>query len=723
MKAMMRSRALTGVALAAALALALPVMSPAQVKNSDDIKYPVLPEFNVPTPQRVVLDNGLVVILIEDHELPLVNASVRVHTGGRLVPADKLGLASLTGAVMRTGGTTTMSPDELDDYLEGKAATVETSIGNNFGSGSMSCLSQDLPDILGVFADVLRNPVFAEDRIDMERKQITAGIARQNDNPQGILFREFQEVIYGEESPYARNATYTTVANITRNDLVAWHGTYFHPNQMILGLVGDFDSEQALAQIKETFGAWTKGPAVEKVEVAYNTTPKPGVFYVEKTDMTQSNIIMGHLGIQKDNPDYYPVEVMNQVLSGSFASRLFSNVRSKKGLAYAVSGSVGSSYDHEGLYMMFMTTKTETTGAGIEALLEEARNMTALPPTDEEVAKSKAGILNSFVFNSDSGRKILNQQITYEYYGYPLDWLARYRDGIDKVTTAQVREAAAKYIHTAQLSILVVGPTEGQDKPLDTYGPVALVDITIPEMESTEFTVTAENQAQGATLLAGMLAGTGGAERVDSVESLSQKGEAVATTPQGEMAIKLSGISAFPDRMRQDVVLPFGTLVTVITPDDSFRDTPQGVQPLPDSQKEDTLKGMRRDPVFLLKARGEEGLVVASMGPEEFGGTTAEMLHVEYMGDTMALAIDPESGLCIGMRFQGKDFTGAPGEMVQVYSDFRDVDGLQVPFKTVSTYNGDPFLSSTLSEVSVNGPITDETFARPSDQTADSGGS
>ena len=220
-----------------------------------------------------------------------------------------------------------------------------------------------------------------------------------------------------------------------------------------------------------------------------------------------------------------------------------------------------------------------------------------------------------------------------------------------------------------------------------------------------------------------MLAGTGGAERVDSVESVSQKGEAVASTPQGEMAIKLSGITAFPDRMRQDVVLPFGTLVTVITPDDSFRDTPQGIQPLPDSQKEDTLKGMRRDPVFLLKARDEEGLVVAAMGQEEFGGTTAEMLHVEYMGDTMDLAIDPESGLCIGMRFQGKDFTGAPGEMVQVYSDFRDVDGLQVPFKTESTYNGDPFLSSTLSEVAVNGPITDETFARPSDQTADSGGS
>lgn len=719
MKHMKRVRALAGITVAVAMVLSMPAMTAAQVKKVKDINYPTLPAFTVPTPQRVVLDNGLVVILLEDHELPLVDATLRVRTGSRLEPADKVGLAELTGSVIRTGGTTSMSPDELDDYLEGKAAQVETFIGQESGGGSMSCLSQDLPDILKVFADVVRHPVFAEDRIDVARNQVNSGISRQNDNPQGILFREFQELIYGEDSPYARSETYTTIANITRDDMVNWHRTYFHPNRMVLGLVGDFDSDKVLALVKETFGSWPKGQDPQPAEVAFSKVPRPGVFYVEKDDMTQSNIIMGHLGIRKDNPDYYPVEVMNQVLSGGFASRLFSNVRSKKGLAYAVFGNVGSSWDHEGLFRMFMTTKTETTGAGIEALLEEAQNMTAQPPTEVEVAKAKQGILNSFIFNSDSARKILNQQITYEYYGYPLDWLARYRDGIEKVTIQQVRAAAAKYIHTAQFTILVVGPKEDQDKPLETYGPLALVDITIPEPETTQFALTDENRAQGTALLASMLEASGGATAVDALESVSQSGETVAVTPQGEMSIKTKGVVAFPGSMRQELVLPFGTIITVITQDDAFLNTPQGVQPMPESQREDSMKSMRRSPLFLLKARDDENFVAAAMGQEEFAGQAANLLHVVYMGDTITLALDPESGQCLGMTFQGKNFTGAPGEMVQVFSDYRDVDGLQMPFKVVSTYNGEPFLDSTITEITVNGPITEDTFARPEARTAD----
>jgi len=718
MKHVERLRALAGITTAVALALSMPAMTAAQAKKVKDITYPSLPAFAVPTPQRVVLDNGLVVILLEDHELPLVDATLRVRTGSRLEPGDKVGLAELTGSVMRTGGTTGMSPDELDDYLEGKAARVETFIGQESGGGSMSCLSQDLPEILKAFADVVRNPVFAEDRIEVARNQVNSSISRQNDNPQQILFREFQEIVYGEESPYARNETYTTIANITRDDMVAWHGTYFHPNRMVLGLVGDFDSAKALAQVKATFGSWPKGQDPKPTDVPFSKVPRPGIFYVEKDDMTQSNIIMGHLGIRRDNPDYYPVEVVNQVMSGSFASRLFSNVRSKKGLAYAVAGDVGSEWDHEGLFRMFMTTKTETTGAGIEALLEEAQNMTAQPPTEVEVAKAKQGILNSFIFNSDSARKILNQQITYEYYGYPLDWLARYRDGIEKVTVQQVRDAAAKYIHTAQFTILVVGPKEGQDKPLETYGPLALVDITIPEAETAQFALTDENRAQGTALLAGLLKASGGATAVDSLESVSQVGDTIAATPQGEMSIKTKGIVAFPGSMRQELVLPFGTIITVVTEDDAFMNTPQGVQPIPESQREDSMKSMRRNPLYLLKARNEENLVAAAMGQEEFAGQAADMLHVEYMGDSLTLALDPGNGQCLGMKFQGKNFTGAPGELIQVFSDYRDVNGLQIPFKVVSTYNGEPFLDTTLTEITVNGPITEETFARPEAMTA-----
>jgi len=199
---------------------------------------------------------------------------------------------------------------------------------------------------------------------------------------------------------------------------------------------------------------------------------------VEKNDVTQSNIVMGELGIVRNNPDYYALEVVNQVLAGSFASRLF-GIRAQQGLAYTVFGQVGHEWDHPGTTFLYISTKTQTTGASIDALLREARKMTSAPPTAEEIQKGKQAILNSFIFQSDSKRKVLSQQLTYEYYGYPLDWLARYRKGVEGVTVEQVRAAAAKYIHPDQFSILVVGPAEGTDKPLSAYGKVTPIDVTI----------------------------------------------------------------------------------------------------------------------------------------------------------------------------------------------------------------------------------------------------
>jgi zinc protease len=155
-------------------------------------------------------------------------------------------------------------------------------------------------------------------------------------------------------------------------------------------------------------------------------------------------------------------------------------VRSKKGLAYAVTGSVASNYDFPGTFTAWMTTKTESTGAGIDALMEEIEGLSKNPLTDAEVQRAKDSILNSFVFNYDSKAKILRQQMTYAYFGFPADYLSRYRQSIEKVTTADVDRVAKKYVHKDQLAILVVGPPKGQDRPLESFGKVKVVDITIP---------------------------------------------------------------------------------------------------------------------------------------------------------------------------------------------------------------------------------------------------
>ncbi|MFQ5719209.1 MAG: M16 family metallopeptidase [Acidobacteriota bacterium] len=717
----MQKRSSAFLAAAALIAtLMVPAIAPAQVKSVDRLKFPAIPDLQIPTPTRVVLDNGMVVILIEDHELPLVDASVRIHTGGRLDPADRIGLASIAGSVMRSGGTRNMSGDELDDWLEDRAARVETGVGAESGSASMSCLKKDLPEVLKVFADVLRFPAFDEEKFEVAKNQAVSGISRQNDNPQQILFREFNEIIYGEDSPYAWSETYASINAITRDDLVAWHRKYFHPNGIILGLSGDFDTEQTVALVKKVFGDWKKGPAVGRVDVAYNQHSEPGVFYVEKNDMTQSNIIMGHLGIQRDNPDYLPVEVLNEVLSGGFAARLFTNVRSKKGLAYAVSGGVRSSWDHKGSFNMFMTTKTETTAAGIDALIEEARNITAEPPTEEEVAKAKDGILNSFVFNFDSTRKILNQQLTYEYYGYPLDWLQRYREGIDKVTTAQVRQVAAKYIHPDQFAVLVVGPAEGRDRPLSDFGQVTTLDISIPEPETTKVAATEEGKKQGLKLLARAIDAVGGAAAVDGVQSVAQVGNATLTTPQGDLSVAMASTMNYPASFRQDMTLPFGKITMVMTPDDAFLISPQGTAAMPDSQRATQEKSIHRNLLYILKARNEPDFVAVAAGDGEVNGTKVGLVQVEVAGDVVTLGIDPVTGHLLQMSYQGNNpVSGALGQVVQTFSDFRKIDGgLTFPFAAEQSFNGEKVASSVTESVTVNGEVDPKAFSRPEAQTA-----
>ena len=454
-----------------------------QVERVNQLSYSPLPEIKIPEPTRVVLDNGLTVLLLEDHELPIVSVSARIRTGSRLEPENKVGLAGLTGTVMRSGGNSQLTGDKLDDYLEGKAASIETSIGTTAGTASMNCLIEDFDEVFNVFVEVLQHPSFTKNKLAIAKNQIMAGIARQNDNPDGIVKREFTKLVYGSDSPYSYQETYATVGSITRDDLIGWHQKYYHPNRMILGLVGDFKTADAIELVKKVFGPWPKGPEFSDPEVPYQHTTKHGVFYVEKNDMTQAKIIIGHMGLIRKHQDYYPAVINNQILSGSFGARLFSSIRSKKGLAYDVHGGVGFGWDYPSTANFSMSTKTETTQAGIDALIEETHKiMKTEPPTDEEVQKAKDGLLNSFVFSVDSPGKVLGKFLTYEYYGYPSDWDVRFQKGIAAVTTQEVQRAAQQHIKPNQFVILVVGPRKGTAPALARYDKVQELDISIPEL-------------------------------------------------------------------------------------------------------------------------------------------------------------------------------------------------------------------------------------------------
>ena len=436
--------------------------------------------FTPQVPKRVELPNGMVLLLQEDHELPLIRGQALIRGGSRDEPAGKVGLVQIFGQVWRTGGTKGKTGDQLDDYLEARAAKVESGGGRDSTSLSWDCLKENFDDIFKLFLEVLREPEFRSEKIALAQNQVNTSISRRNDSPFQIAFREASKLLYGADSPYARVPEYATVAVVGREDLLNWHRSHVTPNNIILGVVGDFDSSTMEARLREAFGSWSKGPATAKREDEFKR-PKPGTYFVPKDDVTASIVQMVDLGTTKDNPDYYAIEVFNEFFGGSFSSRLFSNIRSKKGLAYTVSGGVGTDFDHPGALRLFMGTKSGTTAAAIDAFNEELDALKTNPALPEELAKAKDSILNSFIFRFDSKEKVLWERMTYEKYGYPADFLERYRAGIEKVTQADVTRVAQKYMHKDKLALLVVGKAADFDRPLSTFGPVTTLDISIPE--------------------------------------------------------------------------------------------------------------------------------------------------------------------------------------------------------------------------------------------------
>lgn len=441
------------------------------------IKIPALPVFHPQQPKRIQFANGMVVFLQEDHELPLIEAGITIRGGAANEPADKAGLASIYGSVWRTGGTKTRTGDELDDLLEARAARLETTGSMLSTSIFLSCMKNDFELVLELADDLLHNPEFRQEKLDLARNVMRAGIARRNDNQMQIATREATRIGYGAQSPYARIPQYATVAGITREDLLDWHKRYVHPNNMIISVTGDFDSAEMESKLHKTFAAWPRGPSVQRTGPSVVPPPRPGVYFAAKGDVNQSEVRLIGPGIRRDNVDYYAVWVMNEILGGSPSSRLFSDLRTKAGLAYAVSGWIGATLDHPGLAIFSIGTRSGTTAKAIRGLYAELEDMRSRRVTQYELDHAKQVIMNSFIFEYDSRAKVANARVNCEFNGYPADLLEQFQKGVQKVSIDDVNRAARKYLDKSKYALLVVGKAADFDAPLSSFGSVTMLDI------------------------------------------------------------------------------------------------------------------------------------------------------------------------------------------------------------------------------------------------------
>ena len=696
-----------------ALAVASCLWAPALRSQATDwkkIPIPPLHEFKPQQPKRIDFPNGMVVFLQEDHELPLISGTAVIRGGSREEPAEKVSLVNLYGQSWRTGGTRKRTGDELDDYLEARAAKVESLADSDSTMLLWTCLKGDLDDIFKVFVEVLREPKFRQEKIDLAKDQVRSQISRRNDNPMGIAAREARKLVYGANSPYARSAEYATVAAVTREDLLAWHRNTVHPNNIILGVSGDFDSQKMEARLRRAFDSWPKGPEVEKAEVQFSD-PKPGVYSVEKGDINQSFIRMVHLGTTRDNPDYYALEVLNELFGGSFSSRLFSSVRTAKGLAYAVFGGVGTAFDHPGIFQMGVSTKSNTTATAMDALFEELDGLAKEPPTAEELKKAKDAILNSFIFRFDSKQKVLRERMTLEFHNYPADFVERYRSGIEKVTQADVARVAEKYIHKEKLAILVVGKSVDFDRPLSAFGPVTPVDITIPEMPGTKMAGPAASNPEGRALIAKIAQAMGGAEKLQSVKAVRQILTMTINTPQGEIPMNSQLITLLPDRAWQKVSSPMGEMTLVITSNGGFMRGPNGSRDMPSSRNKEVIADLKRDPLVIVQHMDDPNYTFAAGAEEKTGDIMARILEVNADGTPVRWYVDEQSGRII--RAASPPGGSRPGERVTDFSDWKTVDGVTLPFHRARTRGGEKDSSIEIQEIEFNPEVDPKLFDKP----------
>ncbi len=437
-------------------------------------------EFIPPEPDRVVLENGMVVYLLEDHELPLISMTATMRTGSWLDPADKIGLASLTGSIMRTGGGGSLSSEQVDEELEQFAGDVGISIGRQSGSASLDVLSKDLKRGLQIFAGLIRTPAFEPARVELAKLQAIEGIRRRQDNPGSIVGREFVKLLYGADHPTARESSIESITRITRDDLVAYHRKTIHPNGMMLGVTGDFDKSAMLALLREVFGDWKQDevPVLTIADVPQSPTAKPIVRFVNK-DTSQTHLRVGHLSIKENDPDYVALAIANDILGGSsFRSRIFNDVRTKRGLAYSVGSRLNTGVHDQGVWLIRAETKLPSTQEVIARFIANVERMRTESVTNSELAEAKEAYVNSFVFSFASSSAIVGRLIELEYDGLPKDFLQQLRARVIALTKDEILAAAKKHFHPERLTIVAVGAGEALPKLLSGFGEVKEITLT-----------------------------------------------------------------------------------------------------------------------------------------------------------------------------------------------------------------------------------------------------
>ncbi len=434
-------------------------------------------EVKLPPIERTTLDNGLKVIVIEHHELPLVAFRMVFKSGSAFDPPGKAGLADLTAGLLRKG-TKTRSATQIAEEIDFVGGSLGAGSGRDATYATCQVLKKHFDVGLNLLSDIILNPTFKEDEIERLREQTLAGIKQQKDDPDAVADEKFREFLFGDH-PYGRpsEGTETSVAALTRDDIVNFHKNYYVPNNAILAVVGDVTSGEVIDKVKAKFSGW--GGA----SVALPTFAEPPeikgyqILLVDKPDLTQTYVRVGHLGVDRSNPDYFAMKVMNYILGGGgFSSRMMDEIRSKRGLTYGIH----CSFDFnklKGAYTVETFTQNDSTTSAIKAIIEQIERIRSGGVTDKELEDTKSFYTGYFPLQLETPDQIATQILNVELYDLGEDYLKDYRQNINAVTKEDILMAARKYLNPDNMKLVVVGKADEVKSSLEPLGSVEVTSF------------------------------------------------------------------------------------------------------------------------------------------------------------------------------------------------------------------------------------------------------
>ena len=409
--------------------------------------------------KRIVTANGLTLLLKETHSIPIVNVHVIIKAGAVLDPENKAGLAHLTADLLDEG-TASRTSVQIADEIDFWGARLSTGVNNDYATASLRILKKDFDAGLKLLSEILTQPSFSEAELNRKRLETLGRLTAEKDQPGVVAKRAFEQIVFGHH-PYHRptKGLEQTLPDISRDDIVQFHKEYYRPNNTILSVVGDVTEEEIVALLEQTFGAWTRELIPNRPFPPPAHLNQPVVELIDR-DLTQANIVMGHIGIERDNPDYYAVRVMNYILGGGgFSSRLVRHLRDNKGLAYSVHSRFTSRI-FPGSFSVSLQTRGPEAQRAIDGVLSEIRKIRTTPVSDRELREAKAFLIGSFPLKIDTGSKMARLLSQIELHGLGLDYAERYPKLIGSVTKSDIQKMALKYLHPDRIALVVVAHLE-----------------------------------------------------------------------------------------------------------------------------------------------------------------------------------------------------------------------------------------------------------------------